>query len=87
MKSLGVEMSGIAAKAATLAYHLYALPSTPHRLRVGLDWVLDAVLPRPFVQIGLVREEDASLAAAERTGIYAAPSGSVEEGSARGRMT
>ena len=86
MKSLGVEMSGIAAKAATLAYHLYALPSTPHRLRVGLDWVLDAVLPRPLVQIGLVREEDASLAA-ERTGIYAAPSGSVEEGSARGRMT
>lgn len=86
-KPLGIELSGLAAKVVTLAYHLYALPSTPHRLRVGLDWVLDAVLPRPLVQIGLVREEDASLAAAERTDIYAAPSGSVEEGSARGRMT
>jgi NADH:ubiquinone reductase (H+-translocating) len=65
------EMHGIAAKAVTLAYHLYALPSTPHRLRVGLDWALDAALPRPLVQLGLIQEEDASLAAAERTGIYA----------------
>jgi NADH dehydrogenase len=65
------EMYGIAAKAVTLAYHLYALPSTPHRLRVGLDWALDAALPRPLVQLGLIQEEDASLAAAERTSIYA----------------
>jgi NADH:ubiquinone reductase (H+-translocating) len=72
-KPLGVEMYGIAAKAVTLAYHLYALPSTPHRLRVGLDWALAAVLPRPLVQLGLIREEDASLAVAERTGIYATP--------------
>jgi NADH dehydrogenase len=84
-KPLGVEMSGLAAKAVTLAYHLYALPSTPHRLRVGLDWVLDAVLPRPLVQLGLVREEDARLAAAERTGIYAASRRPVEESLARGR--
>jgi NADH dehydrogenase len=84
-KPLGVEMSGLAAKAVTLAYHLYALPSTPHRLRVGLDWVLNAVLPRPLVQLGLVREEDARLAAAERTGIYAAPRRPVEESPARER--
>ncbi len=84
-KPLGVEMSGIAAKAVTLAYHLYALPSTPHRLRVGLDWALGAVLPSPLVQLGLVREEDPTQAPAQRTGIYAPPPEPVEEGSARGR--
>ena len=72
-------MYRIAAKAVTLAYHLYALPSTPHRLRVGLDWALAAVLPRPLVQLGLIREEDASLAVAERTGIYATPPVPLEE--------
>jgi NADH dehydrogenase len=85
-KPLGVEMTGLAAKAVTLAYHLYALPSTPHRVRVGLDWVLDAVLPRPLVRLGLVREEDASLAA-EHTGIYATPPVPLEEErAARGTM-
>jgi NADH dehydrogenase len=72
-KPLGLEMTGLAAKAVTLGYHLYALPSTPHRRRVGLDWALGAVLPRPLVRLGLVREEDASLAATEHTGIYATP--------------
>jgi hypothetical protein len=59
--------------------HLYALPSTPQRLRVGLDWALAAVLPRPLVQLGLIQEEDASLAVAERTGIYATPPVPLEE--------
>ena len=81
-----LELSGLAAKTVTLAYHLYALPSTPHRLRVGLDWVLGALLPCPLVQLGLVREEDARLAVAERTGIYAAPRRPVEERPARRRM-
>ena len=58
------------AKAVTRAYHLYALPSTPQRVRVGLDWSLDAVLPRPLVRLGIGKEEDAPLAAAERTHIY-----------------
>jgi NADH:ubiquinone reductase (H+-translocating) len=80
-------MYGIAAKAVTLAYHLYALPSTPHRLRVGLDWALVAVLPCPLVQVGLFREEDASLVVTERTGIYATPPVPLEEvRSAWGRM-
>ena len=86
-KPLGVAMSGIAAKAVTRAYHLYALPSTPQRLRVGLDWALDAFLSRPLVQLGLVREEDASLATAERTGIYAAPQEPAKDSSARTRTT
>ena len=86
-KPLGLAMSGIAAKAVTRAYHLYALPSTPQRLRVGLDWALDTVLSRPLVQLGLVREEDASLAAAERTGIYAAPRETAKGGPVRSRTT
>ena len=78
-KPLDVEMYGIAAKAVTLAYHLCAQPSTRHRLRVGLDWALAAVLPRPLVQLGPIQEEDASLAVAERTGIYATPPVTLEE--------
>ncbi len=85
-KPLGVELSGVVGKAVTRAYHLYALPSTPQRVRVGLDWILDAVLPRPLVRLGIGKEEDASLSAAERTNIYAAPRRSAEESAARGRM-
>jgi NADH:ubiquinone reductase (H+-translocating) len=69
-KPLGVGLSGVVAKAVTRAYHLYALSSTPQRVRVGLDWVLDAALPRPLVRLGIGKEEDASLAAAERMDIY-----------------
>jgi NADH dehydrogenase len=69
-KPLGIGLSGVVAKAVTRAYHLYALPSTPQRVRVGLDWSLDAVLPRPLVRLGIGKEEDAPLAAAERTHIY-----------------
>jgi NADH dehydrogenase len=69
-KPLGIGLSGVVAKIVTRAYHLYALSSTPQRVRVGLDWVLDAVLPRLLVRLGIGKEEDAPLAAAERTGIY-----------------
>jgi NADH:ubiquinone reductase (H+-translocating) len=69
-KPLGVELSGVVAKVVTRAYHLYALSSTPQRVRVGLDWILDAVLPRPLVRLGIGKEEDAALAAAEHTDIY-----------------
>jgi NADH dehydrogenase len=69
-RPLGIGLSGMVAKAATRAYHLYTLSSTPQRVRVGLDWVLDAALPRPLVRLGIGKEEDAPLAAAERTNIY-----------------
>ena len=69
-KPLGIGLSGVVAKAVTRAYHLYALSSTPQRVRVGLDWILDAVLPRPLVRLGIGKEEDAPLSAAERTNIY-----------------
>ncbi|MFC9317694.1 NAD(P)/FAD-dependent oxidoreductase [Streptomyces nigra] len=50
---LGVHLSGAVAGAVTRGYHLAAMPG--NRVRVAADWVLDAVLPRQAVQLGLVR--------------------------------
>ncbi|MFI1166221.1 NAD(P)/FAD-dependent oxidoreductase, partial [Streptomyces sp. NPDC020801] len=50
---LGVALSGPVAGAVTRGYHLAALPG--NRVRVAADWLLDAVLPRQAVQLGLVR--------------------------------
>ncbi|WP_327292762.1 NAD(P)/FAD-dependent oxidoreductase [Streptomyces sp. NBC_01198] len=50
---LGVPLSGIAAGAVTRGYHLWAMPG--NRTRVAADWLLDAILPKQAVQLGLVR--------------------------------
>ncbi|MFI6645387.1 NAD(P)/FAD-dependent oxidoreductase [Streptomyces sp. NPDC050504] len=50
---VGVPLSGATAGAVTRGYHLAAMPG--NRVRVGADWLLDAVLPRQGVQLGLVR--------------------------------
>ncbi|WP_369274402.1 FAD-dependent oxidoreductase [Streptomyces sp. R11] len=50
---LGVPLSGVAAGAVTRGYHLAAMPG--NRVRVAADWLLEAVLPRQAVQLGLVR--------------------------------
>ncbi|GAB1326513.1 NAD(P)/FAD-dependent oxidoreductase [Streptomyces sennicomposti] len=50
---LGVPLSGLAAGAVTRGYHLAAMPG--NRVRVAADWLLNAVLPRQAVQLGLVR--------------------------------
>ncbi|MEU9391789.1 FAD-dependent oxidoreductase [Streptomyces sp. NPDC048324] len=50
---LGVPLSGPVAGAVTRGYHLAAMPG--NRVRVAADWLLDAVLPRQAVQLGLVR--------------------------------
>jgi NADH dehydrogenase len=50
---LGIPLSGLAAKVVTRGYHLYSLPG--NRLRTATDWLLDAVLHRQTVQLGLVR--------------------------------
>ncbi|MFI9599733.1 NAD(P)/FAD-dependent oxidoreductase [Streptomyces sp. NPDC052043] len=49
----GIPLSGPVAGAVTRAYHLAAMPG--NRVRVAADWLLDAVLPRQSVQLGLVR--------------------------------
>ncbi|MGW2509122.1 NAD(P)/FAD-dependent oxidoreductase [Streptomyces scopuliridis] len=50
---LGVPLSGPLAGAVTRGYHLASMPG--NRVRVAADWMLDAVLPRQSVQLGLVR--------------------------------
>jgi NADH dehydrogenase len=50
---LGVPLSGPPANALTRGFHLTAMPG--NRIRVAADWLLDAVLPRQAVQLGLVR--------------------------------
>ncbi|MBC9003568.1 NAD(P)/FAD-dependent oxidoreductase, partial [Micromonospora aurantiaca] len=49
---LKVPLAGLPAKAVTRGYHLLAMPG--NRPRVAADWALDATLPRPAVQLGLV---------------------------------
>jgi ABC-2 family transporter protein len=50
---LGVPLSGLPAKAVTRGHHLAVIPA--NRVRVAADWLLDAVLSRQTVQLGLVR--------------------------------
>jgi NADH dehydrogenase len=49
---LGLPLSGLPAKVVTRGYHLLSMPG--NRVRVAADWLLDAVLPRQGVQLGLV---------------------------------
>ena len=49
---LGVPLAGLPAKAVASGYHLLALPG--NRVRIAAEWLLDAVLPRQTVQLGLV---------------------------------
>jgi NADH dehydrogenase len=49
---LGVPLRGFPAKVVTRGYHLLSMPG--NRVRVAADWLLDAVLPRQDVQLGLV---------------------------------
>ncbi|MGW2718496.1 FAD-dependent oxidoreductase, partial [Streptomyces sp. NPDC001492] len=50
---LGIHLPGPLAGAVTRGYHLAAMPG--NRVRVAADWLLDSVLPRQAVQLGLVR--------------------------------
>jgi NADH dehydrogenase len=63
---LGVAVSGLAAKAVTRGYHLLSIRG--NRIRVGSDWLLDALLPRQGVQIGLVSGTDVPLESAPGEG-------------------
>ncbi|MFK4273833.1 NAD(P)/FAD-dependent oxidoreductase, partial [Streptomyces milbemycinicus] len=49
---LHIPLSGPVANAVTRGYHLMAMPG--NRVRVAADWLLDAVLPRQAVQLGLI---------------------------------
>jgi NADH:quinone reductase (non-electrogenic) len=50
---LHIPLSGLPAKVVTRGYHLWSLPG--NRLRTGAQWLLDVLLSRQTVQLGLVR--------------------------------
>ncbi|GGX72259.1 NAD(P)/FAD-dependent oxidoreductase [Streptomyces minutiscleroticus] len=84
---LGVKLSGPLAGAVTRGYHLAAMPG--NRVRVTADWLLDAVLPRQGVQLGLVRSwsvplESASPEVARLPGGPAAHPGGGRSGAPEG---
>ena len=49
---LHVPMSGLPAKTVTRGYHLAAIPA--NRIRIVADWLLDSILKRQAVHLGLV---------------------------------
>ncbi|MBO1753573.1 NAD(P)/FAD-dependent oxidoreductase [Allobranchiibius sp. CTAmp26] len=72
-KALGVPLTGPIAKVTARGYHLFALPSTAAKVRVGTDWLYASILPTRVVQLSNVQAEDVSIAAAQHTGIYPPP--------------
>lgn len=50
---LRIPLGGFPARVVTRAYHLAAMPG--NRIRTAVDWILDALLGRQSVQLGLVR--------------------------------
>ncbi|MFJ1737016.1 FAD-dependent oxidoreductase [Streptomyces sp. NPDC088254] len=78
---LGVHLSGLPAGVVTRGYHLAAMPG--NRVRVAADWLLDAVLPRQGVQLGLVRSWAVPLDTASPE-LVRAPAGGEPRGAAGG---
>ena len=69
----GVALGGLPGLVATRGYHLLALPAAGNRIRVSLDWLLDWAMRPQLAQLGFLREDQATMAAAEHTAIYPAP--------------
>ncbi|WP_217139918.1 FAD-dependent oxidoreductase [Streptomyces sp. AC627_RSS907] len=84
---LGVALSGPAAGAVARGYHLAAMPG--NRVRVAADWLLDAVLPRQAVQLGLVRSGSVPLESAspELARVPGSATARTEEGGAAGNAS
>jgi NADH dehydrogenase FAD-containing subunit len=79
----GVALGGLPGLVATRGYHLLALPLTGNRIRVSLDWLLDWAMRPQLAQLGFLREDEVTIAAAEQTGIYAGPGADEWEAAAR----
>ncbi|BCI53521.1 dehydrogenase [Mycolicibacterium litorale] len=62
---LGVQLSGLPAKAVTRAYHLYAIPRFVNRWAVSLAYLTDVFFARSVVSIGLSSADDARFSASE----------------------
>ena len=59
-------LKGFPAKVVTRGYHLLSMPG--NRVRVSADWLLDLLLPRQGVQLGLVPGSAIPLEHAEPAG-------------------
>ena len=70
-RPLGIRLTGPLAKLVTRGYHLLVLPAASNRVRVATDWLFQSLLPPEETQLAVVREEDARLASAQATAIYA----------------
>jgi NADH dehydrogenase len=79
----GVSLGGLPGLVATRGYHLLSLPSTANRVRVSFDWLLDWLTRPQLVQLGFLRDEQATMATAEQTGIYDRPPADEWEAAAR----
>jgi NADH:ubiquinone reductase (H+-translocating) len=79
----GVSLAGLPGLVATRGYHLLALPANGNRIRVALDWLLDWAMRPQVARLGFLREEQATMAAAEHTGIYPGPPADEWEAAAR----
>ena len=79
----GVPLTGLPGLVATRGYHLLALPATGNRIRVSLDWLLDWAMRPQLAQLGFLREDQATMAAAEHTGVYPTPPADEWEAAAR----
>jgi NADH:ubiquinone reductase (H+-translocating) len=80
---LGLALGGLPGLVVTRGYHLLALPSLGNRIRVSLDWLLDWAMRPQLARLGFLREEQATIATAEQTGIYAGPPADEWEAAAR----
>jgi len=56
---LGLALGGPLAAAVTHGYHLASIPG--NRLRIASEWLLEALLPRQTVQLGLVGPQEVPL--------------------------
>jgi NADH:ubiquinone reductase (H+-translocating) len=77
---LGVRLSGVLAKVAGRAYHLWALPSG--RLRVLSDWINAAIGGRQIAALGLIDERYATIQAEANGGGAIDPTRPVKRTSA-----
>lgn len=62
---LGIQLTGLPAKALTRAYHLFAMPRASRRGHVALDYLTGSGRSRPVVSLGLVDSSRARFAASE----------------------
>lgn len=73
-KPLGVPLSGLAAQAVTLGYHLYALQRGATRARVAAGWLLHATTGGPeLVRLGFLAQREGTLADFEHTDASLSP--------------